>query len=381
MKIGIIICEYNPLHFGHLWHIEQTKKISNIDTLICIMSGNIVQRGEIAIVDKYTRASWAIQAGADMVVEIPTSFCLCSAEIYAQGAIAVANAISGDKILSFGSEIGNLEYLSKISEIIDSPNTQHYIRKSLDSGNGYATALATAVEEVCKDSNQPHLIEILSSPNNILGIEYLRAITRQNCPMQAITIPRVGAGYNDIDSNLQYPSASAIRNQLNLGNNINQFVPDFVSKNLDTYQNIQSELLSIIKLSLINKDCNKIIGAKDGLDNLIKKHLLQASDLQTLYKDCCSKRYTLATIKRFIMACLCNLTTTASQLRNATPKYLNVLAVRENSTKLFSLFNLPCVTKFSDHTRKDIAIDPIQSASDLLFKSLRYNYNDYMIII
>ena len=145
MRIGFIVAEYNPLHNGHIKHIQMTKKELSCDAIVCIMSGDFVQRGEVAIADKYTRARWAIEAGADMVVELPVEFVLGSAQVFADGAAKVIDYFDCEKYISFGSECGSEYVLEKIVEIMDSEEFQGYLHDAIQSGNSYAQSQKDAL--------------------------------------------------------------------------------------------------------------------------------------------------------------------------------------------------------------------------------------------
>ena len=165
MKICAIICEYNPFHNGHLYQLREAKRISGADALLCIMSGNFVQRGEAAIMDKFTRAKHAVQAGADVVIELPTLFATSNAELFAKGAIHLLSSIPDVSILCFGCENSNKETLIQTAEKLNNEpkDVSKKIKEYVGNGLSYAKARAKAW-----DGQIP--LELLTSPNNILGI-------------------------------------------------------------------------------------------------------------------------------------------------------------------------------------------------------------------
>ena len=207
MKTTGIIVEYNPLHPGHIYHMEQARKQTGADYLIAVMSGSFVQRGEPAIFDKYLRTKTALLAGADLVLEIPVAFSTASAHEFAAYGVALLSAIGVDAVV-FGSECGQIEILKQAAYALnyESAEFQERLRKGLKAGLTYPQARAKALEM------EDTWASVLSSPNNILGIEYLRAAEDLHSLMEFYTISRKGSGYHeDTLADANFPSASAIR--------------------------------------------------------------------------------------------------------------------------------------------------------------------------
>lgn len=207
MKIVGLITEYNPFHAGHLYHMQQARKLTGADYCVILMSGSFVQRGEPAIFDKYLRTKTALLAGADLVLEIPAAFSTASAHEFAAYGVALLSAIGVDAVV-FGSECGQIEILKQAAYALnhESAEFQERLRKGLKAGLTYPQARAKALEM------EDTWASVLSSPNNILGIEYLRAAEDLHSPMEFYTISREGSGYHeDALSEAKFPSASAIR--------------------------------------------------------------------------------------------------------------------------------------------------------------------------
>lgn len=207
MKIVGLITEYNPFHAGHLYHMQQARELTGADYCVVLMSGNFVQRGEPAIFDKYLRTKTALLAGADLVLEIPAAFSTASAHEFAAYGVALLSAIGVDAVV-FGSECGQIEILKQAAYALnhESAEFQERLRKGLKAGLTYPQARAKALE--MEDTRA----SVLSSPNNILGIEYLRAAEDLHSPMEFYTISRKGSGYHeDTLADANFPSASAIR--------------------------------------------------------------------------------------------------------------------------------------------------------------------------
>lgn len=207
MKIVGLITEYNPFHAGHLYHMQQARELTGADYCVVLMSGSFVQRGEPAIFDKYLRTKTALLAGADLVLEIPVAFSTASAHEFAAYGVALLSAIGVDAVV-FGSECGQIEILKQAAYALnhESAEFQERLRKGLKAGLTYPQARAKALE--MEDTRA----SVLSSPNNILGIEYLRAAEDLHSPMEFYTISRKGSGYHeDTLADANFPSASAIR--------------------------------------------------------------------------------------------------------------------------------------------------------------------------
>lgn len=207
MKTVGLITEYNPFHAGHLYHMQRARELTGADYCVVLMSGSFVQRGEPAIFDKYRRTKAALLAGADLVLEMPVAFSTASAHEFAAYGVALLSAIGVDAVV-FGSECGQIEFLKQAASALnhESAEFQERLRKGLKAGLTYPQARAKALEM------EDTWASVLTSPNNILGIEYLRAAEDLHSPMEFYTISRKGSGYHeDTLADANFPSASAIR--------------------------------------------------------------------------------------------------------------------------------------------------------------------------
>ena len=346
MKIAVIICEYNPLQNGHLYHLSRAVKDTGADKVVCIMSGNFTQRGELAIADKYTRAEWAVKCGADMVVELPPQYVLTTAKYFALGGVKIANAIKGDVTLSFGSEIGQLEALKEVAYFKETDEFKTVLDEELKKGNGYAKSYAIALEKT-----QPFLAHLLELPNNILAVEYLKSLKETQSSITPHTLPRIGGGYLDTQST-DYPSASCVREQWQNGNlsAISQGVPAIVFDYLNNtspaiMQTAKDKLLSILKFNIDSIDLQSIHGVKEGVENRIKTTLKESSSWRELTDKLSTKRYTNAYLLRTLINILISNTYQANDLQTDKIDFVNVLAVEENSKELLSAFDCNVITK------------------------------------
>lgn len=213
MKACGIVAEYNPLHTGHVYQMNKARQISKADCIIVVMSGNFVQRGEPAVIDKYARTRAALKAGADIVVELPVFYALSSAENFAKGAVLTLSKMKASSIC-FGAETDNTDSLSQISQTIvsESPEYKAVLNKALAGGLSYPAARQTALLEYL-----PECKDIIAGSNNILAIEYIKAMLANNLNMTYYPVLREGAGYNDDTDNAEYASAFGIRKMLMSG--------------------------------------------------------------------------------------------------------------------------------------------------------------------
>ncbi len=295
MAFGIV-CEYNPFHNGHLHQINQIKKISD-EPIVCIMSGNFTQRGEIAIADKYVRAQMALMSGADLVVELPVPFCMASAEYFAAASIDILARLGIDK-LSFGSETGDAEKIMKIAEIAasdDFKNECALLSKEQGSAGAYFELLA-------KRSGEENILS-----NDILGIEYTKAIIKNGYDMQIYPIKREGNAYRDTELCAgELPSASAIRGTLSRGDfdDISRFVPASTLKLLK-----ENELADIdyakdgilLALRLMDDENLDVAISDNGLVNRILAMAHECTSFDEFEEKLQTKKYTKSAIRRAIL--------------------------------------------------------------------------------
>lgn len=221
MKAVGLVTEYNPFHNGHLYHLNKAMELTGADISVAVMSGDFVQRGEPAVLDKYTRTSMALNSGVNLVVELPVNYAVSSAESFAAGALKVLDYIKADSI-AFGSESGNIERLSKLAHILcDNEDTLYKeISKYTANGISYAAARQKVVEKLTdKDT-----AAMLTSSNNILAVEYLKAIIKNNYAIKPYTVQRQGDAYNDTNIRSDYASATALRGNLK-ADNISKYIP------------------------------------------------------------------------------------------------------------------------------------------------------------
>lgn len=350
MKICFAICEYNPFHNGHLKHIEYIKQNSGADAVVVILSGNFLERGDIAVLDKYTRATHAIKAGADMVLELPAVFATANAEIFAKGAVKLINAVECEKSLCFGTESGNIEDIITASNLSlnESEEFKSELLKQLKSGVSYAKARATTIEKVEGLSK-----EIISTPNNILAIEYVKAIKESGSDVKVFTLKRQGGAFNSSELSKNLSSALAIRTAIENGNikDIESSVPPYV------YSDLPSTLPSVDGLvlqSVLNAEIDFLSAVQDcteGLENAVKKHAKNAFSFNELVKKIKSKRYTETRIKRILINCLLKIDKHLIKECLSSDLYFKVLAINSGRLDLLKVLSnsaYPLITRKGD---------------------------------
>lgn len=225
-KILGIVSEYNPFHLGHLYHLEKSKEFVRPDCTVAVMSGNFVERGDTTIVDKWSRAEMALKNGVDLVIELPLVYSISSAENFAMGSIKILDSLKMDTTISFGSECGNISILNEIAKVLvqEPPEYLSMLNHELSLGVSFPKAREHAILMYLNDIQK--YANILSESNNILGIEYLKAIQKQASKLSAITIARKGSKYNSTNLEDACPSATAIRQGIINGENIEKYLPD-----------------------------------------------------------------------------------------------------------------------------------------------------------
>ena len=329
MKICAIICEYNPFHNGHLYQLNAARELSGADAVLCVMSGNFVQRGDAAIMDKYTRAAHAVKAGADIVIELPTVFATSPAELFASGAIRLLSSIPAVKTLCFGAENADkLAFKTAARYLSNEPKeVSEQIKRLVSKGTSYAKARAQAFAGFIP-------LDLLSSPNNILGLEYTRAILTQNAEIDILPILRKGARYADNHLQENLSSASAIRAAIENGQPLASNLPKFVLSDLPT--SINQDLEKLEKYALLHKSAQEIAAVCDcseGLENALKR---VATTSEPLVETLTSARYTASRIRRIALQNLLGVEERLIRECLRSPLYLRVLAAKKERSDVLS---------------------------------------------
>ena len=391
MKAVGLVTEYNPFHNGHLYHLNKAMELTGADISVAVMSGDFVQRGEPAVLDKYTRASMALNSGVNLVVELPVNYAVSSAESFAAGALKVLDYIKADSI-AFGSESGDIERLSKLAHILCDNEDALYkeISKCTANGISYAAARQKVVEKLTdKDT-----AAILTSSNNILAVEYLKAIIKNNYAIKPYTIKRQGDSYNDTDIRSEYASATALRENLK-ADNISEYIPVkaglILSSNTnyiypdDITEVLFTRLLDILFASNYDKnvfienvmqypDVSKEIAGrlyKSAMD-MITRTVPQRSESKdnwafsfgSLCEHIKTKEVPLSRIKRALVRITLGLDKKHME-KYANEPYIRVLGFDKKGQEYLSYIRktveVPLVTKTADY--KEMLLDDIHAAN------------------
>ena len=305
-----IIAEYHPLHNGHIYHMEEAKRLTGSDFCVIAMSGNFVQRGEPACADKFTRAEWALRAGADLVVEIPQCLAVASAERYAEGAVKLLAATGVVTDLAFGVETDDLDALWRVADILDRepPSFRTNLAYHLRQGKSYPRAQFDALS----DLNIPRSdVAIMTQPNNILAVEYIKALRRFAPQIRAVPIVRKGSGYNDTGLTGPLSSATAIRQALREGNeDVLETMPLFVSGAMRfdsqfpvTLENFGPMILYRLR-SMSLDEIAALPDVNEGFEQAIARAARETSEIGAFLEAIKTKRYTMARCKRIAISAL-----------------------------------------------------------------------------
>lgn len=297
-SIGII-AEYNPFHNGHLYHLKKIKEKYKDSVIILVISGNFTERGDVSIIDKWKKTQIALKAGIDLVIELPFPFATQSADYFSYGSITLLEKLKVNKVI-FGSECDNIKDLEIIADAqINHPDFDKLVKIYSKLGKNYPTALALAVKDLTQKE--------ISTPNDLLGISYIKTIKKNNYKIIPETIKRTNS-YHDEELNDDISSATAIRKALIDGLNIENQVPKFALEYLKDLHTIE-DYFPLLKYKIITEpDLSIYSTVEEGLDKKLKKEITQATSYQDLINRIKSKRYTYNKLSRMLLHILCNFT-------------------------------------------------------------------------
>lgn len=321
MKISAIICEFNPIHKGHKRLIDLGRATS--DYVVCVMSGNFTQRGLPACADKFARARHAILAGADLVVELPTVYATSSAENFAVGGVKLAELLHADTLL-FGSECGDITTLRITAELLSRPQTNEQIREEVAKGVSYPKAVANAIG-----------LPILDTPNNVLALEYLKALARLGSHIEPVTLKRTD-NYNAAHPKGRYASSTAIRANPEIAEkySFDYVVPDIDLGVEKAFCEFVPHAMSLMSLQWMQQ----IDGMTEGIENRFAA-ADKSLGYEGLMEQVKTKRYTRAKLQRLALASILGITKRhMAQAIQGTPP-VKVLAVSKRATQLLQLEN------------------------------------------
>lgn len=346
-KVIGIIAEYNPFHNGHLYHLQKSLQMTHSSYSVAVVSGNFTQRGSTSLVDKWAKAEIAIKNGIDLVLELPLLYSISSAENFAEGAIKILDSLKVVDYLSFGSESGDISTLNMIADILyKEPKAyknilSHELSKGLSFPKARENALLMYLNDIRRFSN------VLSSPNNILGIEYLKALKKLKTPITPITIERYNAGYHDTSYNGNVASATAIRNIVknNGWDILRKVVPEntfstllenikvgHVVPDLSVFE--KQIIYNLRKMSI--QEIAELADVSEGLENAIKNAANSCNSVVEFLNIIKSKRYTNTRIQRILLYALLGITKKDMALSKKAIPYVRVLGFNNKGKYLIS---------------------------------------------
>jgi predicted nucleotidyltransferase len=341
-KVGII-CEYNPFHNGHLYHINKIKELYPDCLIVAVMSGNFTQHGEVSIMNKWDKTECALYHGVDLVIELPFVFATQSADVFAKASIEILSALHVDTIV-FGSETNNIKVLDELAHVqLENKKYQNLVSDFMDEGINYPTALSKALHDITGKQ--------INKPNDILGITYIREIMKQKSSIIPITIKR-NDNYNCKELEEFYSSATSIRYALQNNSDIKGQVPEYTERFLKQKLYFIDDYFNLLKYNiLMHSDTLKDIQTVDeGIENRILKYIIESRNLNELILKIKTKRYTYNKLNRMFTHILTNFTKEeAKKFKNI--EYIRVLGFNNKGRLLLKEkkenISIPIITKFS----------------------------------
>jgi len=381
VKASGLIVEYNPFHFGHLHHIKEAKKKADADCIIAVMSGNFLQRGEPAIIDKFHRTKAAITSGVDIVIELPYAYAVQSSELFAKGAVKSLSQM-GVNSICFGSESGNIEPFLKAYTVIEKNKTdyEYALQKQLNKGDSFPVACQKAYQAI-------DLTEIdLLQPNNILGFSYVNAIKNLNLPITPLTIQRINSGYHDQEINTHIASATSIRKEFMTNGFSNKMTSTLPSSSLQQFKKYYHTagdihdweryfpLLRYQVLSQEPEQLSTIHGVDEGLEYRLKRTVKQAQSMESWISLIKTKRYTQTRIQRCFVHILTNTTKQSIQqfIGLESLPYIRLLGMSKTGQSYLNSYKknmeVPIYTGLNKFNKSALNLD--EKAQEIYYTSL-----------
>ena len=379
MKIVGLIAEYNPFHNGHQYHIEKAKKLTGADAVIVVMSGNFVQRGAPAIMPKHLRTQMALYVGASLVLELPICYATGTAEQFAYGAVSILNNLGCVDAICFGSECGDIAALNELAEILcnEPDEYKETLQEHLRNGLSFPLARQKAIEEIYPSQD---FSDILEKPNNILGIEYLKALYRLNSNIKPYTIQRVSSQYHDVDLQEQFSSATALRQTILNGDftNLKRQVPSDCTTLLEAHYQTRypiyiNDFSLLLKYRLLNEtktSLNEYADVSEDLANRICNQLNNFVSFEQFCELLKTKEITYSRISRALLHVLLGIKKTDY----TDIQYARVLGFRKDDsdvlTEIKNLATIPLLTKLT--ATKELSDSAVQMLEQDIYTSNLY---------
>lgn len=390
MKVLGIIVEYNPMHNGHIYQIEQARKLINPDYTVIIMSGNFTEQGNISVLDKFTKAELAIQNGVDLVLELPTIYATSSAEYFAKGAVNILNNLNCITHLVFGAECSNIQVLQNIAKVLNEQE-KHIIEACKNTENKSVT-IAEARAEILQEYLNQQELECINKPNNILAIEYLRNLLALNSKIEPVLIHRDTVQHNSTQITSNIASSTAIRELLKRQelDEIKNLVPNNVYTKLkDVDTDYTKNFWYILKYEIIKLGTNGLMNIheiSEGLENRIIECVKVSNSYEEFIQNVKSKRYTLGRIKRICVNILLGISKDSFKTLSDT-LYARIIKFNSDKEELISIISknalIPVLSKitadklfnYNEIVNQSIELDIL--ANNIYNIILKTSNNDY----
>ncbi|MBE7036288.1 MAG: nucleotidyltransferase [Ruminococcaceae bacterium] len=358
MKILAVICEYNPFHNGHAYQLRKQKEELDCDGVVCLMSGSFVQRGEPAMFDKWSRCEMALNSGCDLVLELPVLYSLQSAEGFARGGVSLLSKLGLEGYLGFGSESGNIDALISASEIMDSSDFHVAVKESLSTGISYPKACADVLSKLSGGS-----FDLNESPNDILGIEYIKSLKTEASQLKPSIIKRTGSSHDSLTPVDGYMSASGIRNAIQDGRDVSSFMPkeaySIVMREIRAGKGpvLPEDISSLLCYAVTSHDREwlaDISGVSEGIEKRIADSVAANRSFEGIVSGAKTKRYPQTRIQRILMNMLLSIRKEDEKLSQS---YARVLGLNAKGAEILrqmqKLSDIPIVTKTADASFSD----------------------------
>ncbi|MDO5789394.1 MAG: nucleotidyltransferase [Fusobacterium sp.] len=379
MKATGIVVEYNPFHNGHKYHLQKTKELNPNNIIIAVMSGDFVQRGEPSIIDRWTKTKMALANGVDLVIELPVFYSSQSAEIFAKGAVGILEELKCESMV-FGSESGKIDELKRISTLQESEEFKIKLKERLKNGDSYPTAHSSTMKEILGESE-------LNS-NDILGLEYIKAIRYWKSSIIPMTLKREKVGYHDTNIVGDFASATKIREHLKKNEEISSIVTQESFNTLKEYSNFtyMENFYPFIRYELI-KNSNNLSDIQDmeiGFENRLLENAIKSINYDEFFKSISNRRYTTGRVQRVLTHTLLALTTNITEEVKKSIPYVRVLGFnskgREYLSYLKKFDNSKIITsykKMNENFSPEVcSLIEFNERSSQIYRLIN-NYNDY----
>lgn len=369
MNIGII-CEYNPFHYGHLFHLNKIKEMYPNSNIILVMSGWITERGDLSLIDKFKKTDIALNYGIDLVVELPYKY-IQSADYFAKGAIEILNKLGCDTIV-FGSESNDIEYLTNLANIqLNNKNYDKLVKKYLESGINYPTAMSKALKDITEKT--------VTEPNDILGLCYIKEILKNKYNITPISIKR-NSNFNSKKIEGKITSATSIRELIKSNKKCKKYLPKYSYKNL-TNPIFIDDYFDYLKYKILSTDNLTIYqGIDDNIANRIKNNINNSNSLDELLNLIKTKRYTYNRLKRNLTYIL--LSIKKEECNNLDLEYIRILGFDKKGKEILNNIkkniDIPILTNYDDkYLNNDLRINNILSLNKKIKNKKEFIEKEY----